>query len=1236
MRLIAVVQVDMVDSTGYLLRSGAQSAMERQRRLVGIVSEVAKEHSGRVLTTEGDGAIAAFPSTSNALHATVAIRLESSEASQPGDEEISLRISIMLVESGERDGLQASDDVVSGNLNNMCPPGSIVVSTMARRSARGLKGFIFSASAHAPVTSAQHPPFHELLAIPQESLSPHPSLGVVLFTDVATPGHDQDDVRRLSSDAILAHHGDIFDTNGAGHSAVFRSCTDAVAAAAAIREAANSRRLRSDTEESFDVLVGMSLGDLVGEEANGSEAYGLAVIESARLLALGKATDSHHAPTLASADVATLAHAENTSLGSHQLKNIDDDVHVVSIEHGDGVAPLAPLPASLRRYTSFPLVGRDSATTNLDALWAKAESGHVSAAIISGEEGAGKTRLVQELAQRVHSEGALVLHGACEEDLAIAYGPINAALGLATEATDELADIIGDVDDLGSDVNQRDLFDRVAITLRRLSIVRPTLLVVDDVQWADSDTLAMLTRLFTHEEPGRLAIIATCRSEHLERDQPAYTLLAAQRRNEPITHLKLSRLMPDDITEMLRHRAGTSAAGEAVVASQLMRVTGGSPLYVEQLMTHLISNEVLLYDDETGWAFANSDQSLDLPDSVVDLMQRRAQRLGPHVVELLTTAAVMGTSFDIEVLATVSKKPLGDVLDIIDTTTTARLTVENDDGDSYAFSDELIRESMLRELRTGRRALIHEQVAIALEQLRPHDIDRLASHWAAAVGSAARERAIHYHRLVGDRCLTSAAWESAAEKHQAVLDLLDNTEDHAGIAEAQYRVGLAHRKLGQATHRPLLIKAAAIARRIKDGDLLARCAAAMMRPGAWYPEAEVVDTELVDMCRDALLLLEASDPQRARVLASLAVNLTFGASVEERTALIDEAQQIATASGDHLLRGTVLAAELITFPQPDRFERRRQLAEEIRSIGRATGERDLFFVGSWFIVLDLVATGNIEEASRIVAELRELVDDTREYWPAFLVSHFETALAIARCDPSAPELIDQTRDRFMHQPVDWFGVSVIQHATVALGHGTLSDMVLPLLEAADEHGSEEWAMKWNYALSRAHLDGGDPEAAATAIAMNPELDLDYYWLASTYHLGLLGLQLRNREICNEVIRKLTVFRGRIIMIGLGACISGQVSTALGQAHLGLGNYAMANELFREAAEQAERAGWPYFATHARRFLATSLLEEDAASPEAKAILQEVVARSQELDFAIELREAASLLVSFDAGRGVST
>ena len=1227
LNLSAVLRADMVSSTELLTKRGVDAAIEMRQRSRSIVEQTCT--SGRLLEVRGDGTVIGFMSAVAALEAAWRLQTE-----LRGTQDFRLRVAVTLEELTFGEVLSTSVQHRTQSIESRCPPGGVIVDGRIRSAVRGHDG---------PKFEAFDDDLDELVSfdVGTGRTPATSSVQSVLFSDIATSevsdlGAATSAAQEISQRCIAENNGVILDSNGAGHVAAFTSCAAAVRAATAMHSHAASSRARTDVRGDLALCIGVSIGDVVISDGAG---FGVAIVEAARMHEQADA-----GVTLVSRDALELAGstlAESDSSQPVMFKGLADPIDVIRIEHGTGVPPLLDLPPVFQRDQRFAMAGRDDGLALIQRRWDETLTGLTSAVLVSGEEGVGKTRLVRELARSVYGAGAIILHGACDEDLREPYAPIVQALSRAASLDPLLGAAVSDGSGplgvlLGPNSSgepeevapsQLELFDGVADAFERLSIARPLLLVIDDIQWGERDTVRLVDHILEALDSSRLLVVATCRAEALGSAPAAQDFIGMAGPAARVDHLRLERLDAADVVAMLESRTNSRLSGdEADLAAKVFEITGGSPLYIEELMVHLADTRMLVQKPETGWVLAVGVDEVPIPDSIIDLMSRRSADLGIKACDTLAVAALMGSTFDVEVLAAVVDEEMVQVLDVIDSAVMARLLRDMEPNGLCSFTDEISRAALSRHLRPGRRPLVHRQVAEAIEHLRPDRTEQLILHWSAAIGRDARAKAVHYLRLAGDRDMATTAWESAVIRQRRVLELLkvDGNEDLDLLGEARLALGSAQRLLGDDSYQPELTLAADLARRAGDPHRLFRVAAAMMRPGAWYPESGIVDSQIVAMCEDALLLLDDDDPIRPRVLAALATNLAYAVDPQPRANFLAEAQNLAKTSGDLGLIGTTLVAELISDQRPEAFERRREVANEVRRIGRATGDRDLLFTGSWFVMLGLLERGDVSSALALLDELRTLAEDKRDFFSRFLVSHADAALAIARSDADSADKVETTRAVFENEPIDSFAIWVIQTGTLAMFAGTLADLLVPIAQAADMW-EEDWAQKWDYALAKAYLDTGDHDAALKTIRANPEPAPDSYWLSSYSQLAQVGLLLGLSDVCEAVIRRMSPFRGRLVLVGNAITVAGLASTALGQAHLGLGNLDDAEQLFRESVALADDAGFPYFATNARRFLAQTLLTRNPNEPEAAELLRLVLATSNSFDFGLERTEAERLL-----------
>jgi predicted ATPase len=221
------------------------------------------------------------------------------------------------------------------------------------------------------------------------------------------------------------------------------------------------------------------------------------------------------------------------------------------------------MPARLTRRPSAGVVGRDAELKTLtDAAKQVAAGDGREVVLVSGEAGQGKTTLVAEAARTAFDNGACVLFGHCEEDLATLYQLFAEALGhyVASAREDrllayvdahgsELARLVpslsGRIPDLptskaaDSDSERYLLFADVVGLLATMSAHQPVVLVLDDLQWADRGSLHLLRHLAATEQDMRLLVVGTFRDDELSHDHPLLGTVAALHRQKGISRIEL-------------------------------------------------------------------------------------------------------------------------------------------------------------------------------------------------------------------------------------------------------------------------------------------------------------------------------------------------------------------------------------------------------------------------------------------------------------------------------------------------------------------------------------------------------------------------------------------------------------------------------------------------------------------------------------------------------------------------
>jgi class 3 adenylate cyclase/tetratricopeptide (TPR) repeat protein len=1060
----------------------------------------------------------------------------------------------------------------------------------------------------------------------------------VLFTDMVGStelrsqlGDDRADVLRrdiyaLLGSAVAANGGRVLRWTGDGIKADFPTASGAITAAMAMQRGVAAYGTSPEAVAAFQIRVGVSVGEVVVE---GNEAHGIAVVEAARLEPLaepGQILVTALARRLGERRV----EATFEETGEHTLKGLDEPVAVVRVVDGAADAAARPFARALTLDQRFPLVGRSAELTEGLQRWHEARAGSTSTMLVSGPAGIGKSRLVAQIAERAHSDGALVLAGSCDSDLALPYQPFVTAFAAAAGDDAELAAALDDgagalgplfpsrrqsvLDDPGPSARY-ELFQAVVALVGRLAQAHPLVLALDDLHWATASTIQLIRHLVDQSSATPLLVLGTYRGEELQPGHPLRELVADHRRSDSVATLELAPLARADVAELVTTRVPYAPA-ERIEAftRRLYEESAGSPFFTCELLDHLTATGELAQLIE-----AHPAEDLPIPDSVRDVVDQRLARLADGSVELLSTAAVIGARFDIELLAAVRDQGPDQVVEACEEVGRLGLVQEVDAG-GFAFSHAIVRGAVLDRLSATRQALTHRHVAEAIETLGRADHDELAHHWRLA---GVEDRANQSLERAAERDLGAFAFESAVDRYAALLAY--HRDDPTGDARARARAwlghGLAKRALGETDYLDDIGEAARLGRRMRDADILAEAAVATVWPGNFFQTAGRVDTPLVEVCEDALGLMGDEDPRRARVLATLAAHLTFDGDLAHRRRLLTEADDLARRTGEPELVGGVLLAEYLSLWNPTTVARRAEIAKEVDRLARASGDPDLEFFGGFFTAIGATEQGDLATARTVLAGLGEAVTATQNAYYGFLAERLDVSLDVFTSRPEAQVRIDELAQRYESHHADTTGTWSIQTGSLALHAGTLGELV-PTVETLVQ--SSDIGANWTAAHGFTLLLAGDRSAAAAVLDAYEDPPLDYLWITTLQTTAEVAVGLGRRDLATRLFEQLLPHRGQVGITASGSLLFGQVSLSLGQLALSTGELDTALELLDESVDRAAAMGAPFETVKARRLLGTCLRAMGRAE-EATPVLDAAAQAARAHGFAGELRALDDLV-----------
>ncbi len=414
-------------------------------------------------------------------------------------------------------------------------------------------------------------------------------------------------------------------------------------------------------------------------------------------------------------------------------------------------------------FAAAPLIGRHAEWQRAVGAWHDATAGRAQLLVVTGEAGLGKTRLVEELERWCARQGvATARTRAYAAEGRLAYAPVADWLrsetlrpGLAklepiwlSEITRLLPELLSDHPDLrrpeplsAGEQRQR-LFE--ALARGALRGAHPLLLVIDDLQWCDQETLEFLHYLVRFDPGAPLLVAATVRSDEIGPQHGATALLAGLGGLEKLVEISLVPLDPADVSALGEQLSEKPLPPEA--AERLYRETEGIPLFVvETVRAGLL---VAPQEGPVGTATPPAQPGPSrLPPKVRSAIQGRLSRLSPEAGQLVSVAATVGREFSSEVLAAASGLAEDTVVAGLDELWRRRIIREHG-LHAYDFSHDKIREVAYGEVGPARRRQLHLAVAGALGALHARDLGPVSGRLAAHYDQAGRPEpaVLHYQQ----------------------------------------------------------------------------------------------------------------------------------------------------------------------------------------------------------------------------------------------------------------------------------------------------------------------------------------------------------------------------------------------------------------------------------------------------------------------------------------------------------
>jgi len=611
-------------------------------------------------------------------------------------------------------------------------------------------------------------------------------------------------VNQVMGDGIMA----LFGAPVAHEDHAVRACYAALRMHKAMANGAEDVRRRLGVD--VQIRVGINSGEVVVRSIGNDLQMDYSAVGQTTHLAGRMEQLARPGTTLITAATHRLAERfiEAVSQGPMPIKGLREPVEVWELKRA---SPVTSSLGVIAGRVQTAMLGRGAEMGTLKRLLARARAGRGQLATLVGEPGVGKSRLVWELTREAAADGWQMHEAAC-----VSYGtltPYLPARNLLTKYFDvedgddarrirekvatrmvaldtKLAGGVSAILALGNVPNEDADWDALEPTARRQRILKavrelllaesrrvPLLLVVENLQWADSETHALIEEVAASLTDARILVVVSARPEH-RRDWPT---------TGEATEIRLDPLPPDSAQALADSILGT-ASELTPLKRRLVTHTAGNPFFLEETVQALVETRAL--SGERGdYRLARPVDGIQIPDRVQAVLAARIDRLSRQDKSYLQAGAAIGADVPVALLQVVSNTPSEEVLrgladlEAADFLRTSALVPDLAYSFRHAITQDVAYSTLLKEQR---RAL-HARIVDALETSYPggrraEHVERLAYH---AMRAEAWAKAVGYLRDAGERAVARSANREAVAFYEDALAALRH------LPESRETFGLA-------------------------------------------------------------------------------------------------------------------------------------------------------------------------------------------------------------------------------------------------------------------------------------------------------------------------------------------------------------------------------------------------------------------------------------------------------------
>jgi len=417
---------------------------------------------------------------------------------------------------------------------------------------------------------------------------------------------------------------------------------------------------------------------------------------------------------------------------------------------------------------------------------------------LQGEAGAGKTRLMQELAVYASAKSAIVLSGSASEETLpyapwveitrqyVAQAPGELLRRMIGPNTSELVKLVPDIaaklgtippsKSLGEVQDKMRFYEAVTQFFIAICKDTPLVLLFDDMKFVDQSSLDLLDYFVRSASSLRALTVCSVPAEHeLESGNPLEQALLKFNKQRVLEVVTVKNLNKEDTIGLIKQ-----VFGEQTISSEfadlIYRRTAGNPFFVEEILRSLVEDGII-FRTPKGWD-RKPIQEIAIPRSVKTTLRSRLGKFDQEAVSVLSIAAVIGSEFDFQVLREATQSQEDALLDRIEEAISSGLILEDKRRKgTLRFADNRIRELFLDDLSELRKTSHHLKIAEAIEKYYAKDLESQAEPIAvhSSEGGDA-QRTFKYSIMAGERNVSVYAYEEAIQDFKRDVDAFDGLE----------------------------------------------------------------------------------------------------------------------------------------------------------------------------------------------------------------------------------------------------------------------------------------------------------------------------------------------------------------------------------------------------------------------------------------------------------------------------